>query len=79
MSTTADLVPFDDVVDRFDPVLGLEVHVELSTVTKMFCGCLTVFGAEPNTQVFPPVSACPARFRWSTRSQSSRRCGSVWR
>jgi aspartyl-tRNA(Asn)/glutamyl-tRNA(Gln) amidotransferase subunit B len=47
----AELVPFDDVVERFDPVLGLEVHVELSTATKMFCGCSTVFGAEPNSQV----------------------------
>ena len=34
-------VLYDDVVDRYDPVLGLEVHVELSTATKMFCGCAT--------------------------------------
>ncbi len=47
----ADLLDYDDVMARFDPVLGLEVHVELSTVTKMFCGCATTFGAEPNTQV----------------------------
>src|SRR5258708_6242603 len=45
------LVDFDDVVARYDPVLGLEVHVELSTNTKMFCGCSTHLGAEPNTQV----------------------------
>ncbi|HWM02991.1 MAG TPA: hypothetical protein VNP92_11730, partial [Actinophytocola sp.] len=44
---------YAEVLDRFDPVLGLEVHVELSTHTKMFCGCPTAFGAEPNTQVCP--------------------------
>jgi aspartyl-tRNA(Asn)/glutamyl-tRNA(Gln) amidotransferase subunit B len=32
-------------------VIGLECHVELSTATKMFCGCAYVFGAEPNTNV----------------------------
>ena len=53
------LVDFDDVVARFDPVLGLEVHVELSTVTKMFCGCPTTFGAEPNTQTCPTCLGLP--------------------
>ncbi|EUA00009.1 aspartyl/glutamyl-tRNA(Asn/Gln) amidotransferase, B subunit [Mycobacterium kansasii 732] len=55
----ADLLDFDDVVARFDPVLGLEVHVELSTATKMFCGCATAFGAEPNTQVCPVCLGLP--------------------
>ena len=50
---TAELMDYQDVVARFDPVLGLEVHVELSTATKMFCGCATTFGAEPNTKVCP--------------------------
>ncbi|MDQ4115739.1 MAG: Asp-tRNA(Asn)/Glu-tRNA(Gln) amidotransferase subunit GatB, partial [Actinomycetota bacterium] len=53
------LVDFDDVVARYDPVLGLEVHVELSTNTKMFCGCPTGFGAEPNTQVCPTCLGLP--------------------
>jgi aspartyl-tRNA(Asn)/glutamyl-tRNA(Gln) amidotransferase subunit B len=53
------LVAYDDVVERFDPVLGLEVHVELSTNTKMFCGCPTEFGAEPNTQVCPTCLGLP--------------------
>ncbi len=55
----SELLDYDDVVARFDPVLGLEVHVELSTVTKMFCGCPTDFGAEPNTQVCPVCLGLP--------------------
>ncbi len=53
------LVAFDEVVERFDPMLGLEVHVELNTKTKMFCGCSTTFGAEPNTQVCPTCLGLP--------------------
>ncbi|PWN00959.1 Asp-tRNA(Asn)/Glu-tRNA(Gln) amidotransferase GatCAB subunit B [Nocardioides silvaticus] len=53
------LVPFDDVLASYDPALGLEVHVELNTVTKMFCGCPTEFGAEPNTQVCPTCLGLP--------------------
>ncbi|CAM05344.1 glutamyl-tRNA(Gln) amidotransferase subunit B [Saccharopolyspora erythraea NRRL 2338] len=50
---------YDEVLARFDPVLGLEVHVELSTATKMFCGCANAFGAEPNTQVCPVCLGLP--------------------
>src|SRR5690606_22802414 len=50
---------FTEVVSRFDPVLGLEVHVELHTATKMFCGCPTTFGAAPNTQVCPVCLGLP--------------------
>ncbi|MGL6234370.1 MAG: Asp-tRNA(Asn)/Glu-tRNA(Gln) amidotransferase subunit GatB [Segniliparus sp.] len=55
----ADLLDYDEVLERFDPVLGLEVHVELNTATKMFCGCRVVFGAPPNTQVCPTCLGLP--------------------
>ena len=50
---------YDEVVTKYDPVLGLEVHVELNTESKMFCSCATVFGAEPNTQTCPVCLALP--------------------
>jgi aspartyl-tRNA(Asn)/glutamyl-tRNA(Gln) amidotransferase subunit B len=50
---------YDAVATAYDPVLGLEVHVELHTATKMFCGCATAFGAEPNTQVCPVCLGLP--------------------
>lgn len=53
------VLDYDDVVSRFDPVMGLEVHVELHTRTKMFCGCPTEFGAEPNSQVCPVCLGLP--------------------
>jgi aspartyl-tRNA(Asn)/glutamyl-tRNA(Gln) amidotransferase subunit B len=58
-TTGVELTPYDEAVARFDPVLGLEVHVELNTATKMFCGCSTTFGAEPNTQVCPVCLGLP--------------------
>ena len=56
---TETLVPFEDVLAAYDPALGLEVHVELNTATKMFCGCPAVFGGEPNTQVCPTCLGLP--------------------
>ncbi len=58
-TATPDLMDYDEAVARYDPVLGLEVHVELSTATKMFCACPTEFGAEPNTQVCPVCLGLP--------------------
>ena len=53
------LVEFDDVLTRYEPVIGLETHVELGTESKMFCGCATTFGAEPNTQTCPVCLGLP--------------------
>ena len=50
---------YEEVIAKWDPVLGLEVHVELNTHSKMFCGCATEFGAEPNTQTCPVCLALP--------------------
>ena len=60
MSTrSVDLVDYDEAVARFDPVIGIEVHVELGTATKMFDGAPQTFGAEPNTAVTPVSLGLP--------------------
>ena len=48
-----------DVATDYEAVIGLEVHVELSTATKMFCSCANEFGAEPNTHVCPVCLGLP--------------------
>ncbi len=45
--------------DAYDIVIGLEVHVQLATKTKLFCGCSTQFGAAPNTQTCPVCIGMP--------------------
>src|SRR6478609_6434546 len=45
--------------EKYEPVIGLEVHVQLLTETKIFCGCSTRFGAPPNTHVCPVCLGMP--------------------
>ncbi|MHB1064880.1 MAG: Asp-tRNA(Asn)/Glu-tRNA(Gln) amidotransferase subunit GatB [Georgenia sp.] len=60
MSTrTTDLVDYDDAINRYDPVLGIEVHVELGTASKMFDGAPQTFGDEPNTAITPVSLGLP--------------------
>ena len=59
MTVSDTLVPFAEAMERYEPVIGLETHVELGTRTKMFCGCTTTFGAEPNSQTCPVCLGLP--------------------
>ncbi|HEU5414844.1 MAG TPA: Asp-tRNA(Asn)/Glu-tRNA(Gln) amidotransferase subunit GatB [Candidatus Angelobacter sp.] len=57
MTTTAQIGAA--VREKYEPVIGLEVHVQLLTRTKIFCGCSTAFGAPPNTNVCPVCLGMP--------------------
>src|SRR5712691_1414245 len=59
MSSTVTRVAPLDAIARYEPVIGLEVHVQLATRTKIFCGCPTSFGAPPNTNVCPVCLGLP--------------------
>src|SRR5579864_1607795 len=48
-----------EAIAKYEPVIGLEVHVQLGTRTKIFCGCPTSFGAAPNTNVCPVCLGLP--------------------
>jgi len=50
---------YADVLARYEPTFGLETHVELNTVSKMFCGCSAEFGGEPNTHTCPVCLGLP--------------------
>ena len=65
---TPALTPYDEAMSRYEPVLGLETHVELGTATKMFCGCPTAFGAPPNSQVCPVCLGLPGSLPVTNRA-----------
>jgi len=57
MPAAAVLSP--EILAKYEPVIGLEVHVQLLTATKAFCGCENKFGAEPNTNICPVCLGLP--------------------
>jgi len=59
MTAPGATVPYAEALQEFEPVIGLETHVELGTASKMFCGCDTTFGAEPNTHTCPVCLGLP--------------------
>jgi len=67
-TTTTDLVPFEEATARYDTVLGIEVHVELGTRSKMFCPAPAVFGEEANTSVSPVSLGLPGALPVVNRS-----------
>ncbi len=60
MSATTDIyLPYDEAISRYEPIIGIETHVELGTRSKMWCGCSTAFGADANTHVCPVCLGLP--------------------
>jgi aspartyl-tRNA(Asn)/glutamyl-tRNA(Gln) amidotransferase subunit B len=59
---------YDEVLRTWQPVIGLETHVELATASKLFCGCATTFGAAPNTQVCPTCLGLPGSLPVTNRA-----------
>jgi aspartyl-tRNA(Asn)/glutamyl-tRNA(Gln) amidotransferase subunit B len=59
MSSAVDDLVSPDVLAKYEVVIGLEVHVQLATRTKIFCSCPTGFGAPPNTNVCPVCLGLP--------------------
>ena len=57
MSATVALSP--EIIAKYEPVIGLEVHVQLLTATKAFCGCPNHYGSDPNTNVCPVCLGLP--------------------
>jgi aspartyl-tRNA(Asn)/glutamyl-tRNA(Gln) amidotransferase subunit B len=71
-----------NLLTDYEPVIGLEVHLQLSTVTKLFCGCPTKFGAPPNSQTCPVCLGLPGvlpvmnqqAFEWGIRAALAFTC-----
>ncbi|HLJ47397.1 MAG TPA: Asp-tRNA(Asn)/Glu-tRNA(Gln) amidotransferase subunit GatB [Bryobacteraceae bacterium] len=59
MSSTSAAIATPEDIAKYEPVIGLEVHVQLATRTKIFCGCPTGFGADPNSNVCPVCMGLP--------------------
>src|SRR5260370_8815959 len=59
MSSPVAELASHEVISKYEPVIGLEVHVQLATASKIFCGCPTSFGVPPNTNVCPVCMGLP--------------------
>ena len=57
--TTAMTAVSPEILAKYQPVIGLEVHVQLLTESKAFCGCVNKYGGEPNTHVCPTCLGLP--------------------
>ena len=77
---TATLVDLDDALARYQPVMGLEVHIELNTASKMFCGCATDVRRRAEHPGLPGVPRTPGLAAGGQRAlPSSRPSASAWR
>ena len=59
MPSSTETLATPEVIARYEAIIGLEVHVQLATRTKIFCGCPTGFGAAPNSNVCPVCLGLP--------------------
>ena len=59
MPSSLETLASPELIAKYEAVIGLEVHVQLATRTKIFCGCATSFGAAPNTNVCPVCLGLP--------------------
>src|SRR5260370_29394246 len=59
MSSSLAAIATPEEIAKYEPVIGLEVHIQLGTKTKIFCSCPTSFGAPPNTNVCPVCLGLP--------------------
>src|SRR5579871_686448 len=59
MPSSVEALATPEMIAKYEPVIGLEVHVQLATNTKIFCGCPASFGAAPNSNVCPVCLGLP--------------------
>ena len=70
------LMKYADAVKKFDPVIGLETHVELSTTTKLFCPAEVSFGGDPNSQLTPVSLGLPGSLPVVNKTRLRHQAGS---